>query len=333
MTSTQAAYDAIDAAKPDAITRAKCRALITGYDARYKDAGLTCESAEEWFRLPVVNPATGCSSRTFTQLGCYDGIVSHAGRRFLLEHKTTSEQIADPNAVYWRTRTIDQQVSMYALANWQSGEKIDGTIYDVIKKPTIRPKSIPKGSPKADRLAAWGTQQEIVRFGTYCGFDVPVDESRTTETPDLYEMRLTADTLERPAVYFQRRIIPRLDSDILEWANELWDVGQDILAARNNERWYRNSGACSLYGAPCEYLSLCSGHDDTDSDNWESKVSSKNTLSHSRIRCFQTCRRKYFYRYEMGIQKAEQEEREALYFGSIFHAALEAWLLTFRKDV
>jgi CRISPR/Cas system-associated exonuclease Cas4 (RecB family) len=59
----------------------------------------------------------------------------------------------------------------------------------------------------------------------------------------------------------------------------------------------------------------------------------RNVLTNSRIRCFQTCRRKHFYEYELGVERQDEEEREALYFGNLWHAALEAWFLASQKGV
>lgn len=91
-----------------------------------------------------------------------------------------------------------------------------------------------------------------------------------------------------------------------------------------------------LYGSPCKFLGICSGHDTPDSDKWRRKKErhpelgdaiehDADALTNSRIRTFQTCRRKHFYEYELGIERQDEDEKEALYFGAMFHAALEAW--------
>lgn len=312
---------------------AKCKGLMVGYSARWSNAGWETVSVEEQFHLPVVNPETGRQSRTFTQAGKYDGVVSFTARNYLLEHKTTSEDIADPNSPYWRRLVIDSQVSAYVLANWQNGRKVDGTLYDVIRKPGIRPKSL----TKAERAS-------IVSSGRYCNYRVS-DAVRTAiaagqerECCGLYSLRLAAETIEQPDKYFQRRTIQRLDGEVLEWADELWDVAKEIGEARKNGRHYRNSDACMTYGSPCEFLGICSGHDSPDSDRWQKREklhaelpvnfpidNGLSVLTNSRIRCFQTCRRKHYLRYELGLERQDDEEREATYFGSVFHAALEAW--------
>lgn len=333
-----AALDAIDRNASDPLISAKVRGLMIGYDARWSQSRYNMIGVEEVFHLPVVNPKTGANSRTFTQAGKFDGIIEVDGRNYLLEHKTTSEDISDPDSAYWGILDIDSQVSSYALANWQMGRKLDGTVYDVIRKPGIRPKDLTKA-----------VQKQIVANREYCGFEVPVDialavsQGQERECCKLYEIRLAAETLENPNKYFQRRIIPRLDRDLVDHAHEIWDVGQSIIHARAKNSHYRNSGACMNYNTPCTFLGVCSGHDSIDSDRWKKRDSRHpelpvefedeglNVLSNSRIKCFQTCRRKHLYQYEMGVERVDAEEREALALGTLMHHGLEAWFLTFMK--
>jgi ATP-dependent helicase/DNAse subunit B len=105
--------------------------------------------------------------------------------------------------------------------------------------------------------------------------------------------------------------------------------------AKKNNAHFRNSGACFNYGSACEYLNLCSGCDEPDSDRWQKKpkkhpelpdgIGGSGVLTNSRLRCFATCRRKHYYQYELGIERFDAERREALYFGSLFHEALDVW--------
>lgn len=332
------ALDAIDRHASDPLIAAKVRGLMIGYDARWRRSVFNVVGVEEVFHLPVVNPKTGKSSRTFTQSGKFDGVVEIDGRNYLLEHKTTSDDISDPDAPYWGILDIDSQVSSYALANWQMGRKLDGTVYDVIRKPGIRPKELTKA-----------IQKQIVANREYCGFEVPVEialavsQGQERECCKLYEIRLAAETFENPNKYFQRRIIPRLDADLAEYAREMWDVGQSLIHARNNDSHYRNSAACLMYGSPCTFLGVCRGYDSIDSEKWKKRNSRHselpvqfddaglNVLTNSRIKCFQTCRRKHYYQYEMGVERIDAEEREALALGSMMHVGLEAWFETFKK--
>lgn len=339
-TALQAALNTLPTTgtEEELVLAAKARGLMIGYDAKWRDAKWETIGVEEVFHLPVVNPETGAKSRTFTQAGKYDGIVGFSGRTYLLEHKTTSDDISDPTGTYFSRLAIDSQVSAYVLANWQSGRKLDGTLYDVIKKPGIRPKNL----SKADRA-------HIASGGEYFGFKIPrdvqfaVSQTQDRECPELYACRLARDTIENPEKYFARKMIPRLDAEVTEYAGELWEVGQSIISARARDAHYRNSGACVEYNTPCAYLGICSGFDTPDSDKWEvvknrhpelpiiGEDGGKDVLTNSRIKCFQSCRRRHLYKYELGIRRRDDEERESLYFGSLIHTALEAWWDCFRK--
>lgn len=340
-----AALDAIAAfPTPDEVSQiqaAKARGLMIGYDHRWSSVVWETLSTEEVFQLPIINPETGAQSRTFTQAGKFDGVARFSGQTYLVEHKTTSEDIVEPNATYWKRLAIDAQVSSYALANWQAGRKLDGTLYDVIRKPAIRPKEL----SKPDR-------QKIIVAKMYFGYAVPneVLESiavggQSRECAWLYAARLASDCIENPQKYFQRKIIPRLDADLVEFAQELWDVGQSVIEARRHNRHYRNSDACMTYGTPCTFLGICSGHDSPDSERWakaelvhneldglKTANGGRDVLTYSRAKTFQTCRRKHFYRYEMGIKRVDEEDRDALVFGSLVHSALDAWWSSFKES-
>lgn len=319
--------------EPDsaAVVGAKVRGLMIGYDAHWSDAEWQLDGEpEQVVHLPIVNPETGRASRTFTQAGKFDGIVRGYGKRLLLEHKSASEDIADPAATYWRRLAIDSQVSSYMLKSLQAGDKLDGALYDVIRKPSIRPKRL----AKAD-LA------EISTKGTYCGFEVERDEyedvlrGQGDETPYLYALRVAREALTEPERYYQRRMIPRLDDDVAEYATELWAIADEIRLARLTGRHFRNSSACMEWGRPCEYLGICSGYDQPDSGNWQrvadvhgelpGVMDGRDVLTNSRIKAFQRCRRYHFNRYEEGLRRLQDDEAEALYLGTAIHHALAAW--------
>lgn len=320
--------------KKQQLIAAKCRALMVGYDEKWNGIEWETISTEEMFHLPVVNPDSGATSRTWTHAGKKDGLIRYipSGRNYLLEHKTTSDNISDPSGSYWRRLVIDSQVSGYMLAEWQNGNKLDGTVYDVIRKPATRPKQITKA-----------LQKVMIQEGTYLSEKVPKEfRLLEVENIELYEVRLTQECLSDPNKFYQRRTIPRLDDEIIEFANELWDIGKTILSARKNNRHYRNSDACMNWGSPCEYISFCSGHDNPESGGWVTRENihselkglkePQSVLTNSRIRCFQSCRKKHFYRYELGIQKHSEEERESLYMGTVIHEALRAWWDCYRKE-
>jgi hypothetical protein len=330
----QAALDALSNERPatdkEALIVAKCRGLVVGYHQRWKDAGYSVDAVEALVTSGLWNPETGRQSRSFILAGKLD-VTGFRSRRVLFDHKSTSEDITDPNSPYWRQLIVEAQPSHYALLEWLNGRKVDEIVWDVMRKPGISPKNV----AKADAAAVRNT-------GRYFGLDLS-KESLTElgetgrESLEMYTARLAYDCTEvRPQWYFQRRTVPRSDADIHEYATELWAHSQDILYARRENRWPRNSGACMLYGSPCKFLAVCSKYDDINSDKWKRKKNVHNelpmlegdgrdVLTNSRIRTFQTCRRKHLYEYELGIDRQDEEERESLVFGTIWHRALETW--------
>jgi hypothetical protein len=336
----QAAIDAINAASQDwtddadLLVAAKCRGLMRGYHERWKDCGYRVLETEEHIISDMYHLDTERSSEHWRVAGKVDAVVEIDGRSYLLDHKTTSADISDPNSPYWRQLAVEGQINHYMLMLWQLGRKVDGAVWDVIRKPSISPKKL----PKAERAA-------IASLGTYCGQRVSDDAkahvvAHESENHELYEIRLAHDcTKTRPEWYFQRRNVNRLDGEIAEYADELWEHGQDILMQQIKPKLPpRNSGACMLYGTPCKFLGICSGYDTPDSDKWARKEQvhveldldgdGRDVLTNSSIRCWQTCRRKYHYQYRMGLERADYRDSEALRTGTLFHIAMEAYFLS-----
>jgi hypothetical protein len=343
-TTTESALDAALAvidAQPiaddsQALVAAKCKGLMRGYDARWRDAGYVTEAVEQVLTAPLVNPETQAKSRTFKLAGKLDVIATYNGRRVLFDHKTTTQDITDPNSPYWRQLVVEGQPSHYGILGWANGIKFDQTVWDVIRKPGIKPAKL----TKAERGSVLATHRY---YGVTVADDTMQGLAGTEERESLamYESRLAYDcTVERPEWYFARRPVPRMDHELLEYSQKAWEIGQDILATRNSGRVYGNAGACMLYNRPCVFLGVCSGHDTLESDRWKRKEfvhnelpsdggDGRDLLTNSRIKTYQTCRRMHHNQYELGIERHDEDEAEALWFGTLFHSALEAWFRCF----
>lgn len=322
-----------------ALMGARVRALMVGYDARWG-------KAPEWRPLDVErlyesdlwNPQTGRRSRTFTLAGIVDLLAETVDGLAVIDHKTTSDDISDPNSDYWRQLTVEGQLSHYFLLLWLNGMKPACGIWDVVRKPQIAPRQITKAE-----------QKEFAVTGRWFGFELPDEIAPALgtgrETLPMYEARLIDDcTNQRPGHYFQRRVVPRLDAEVHEYAGELWDHGQDLVQVRATGRHVRNSGGCLMYGGACKFLGICSGHDTAESDRWRKREwvhneiepvegsDGRGLLTNSRIRCFQTCRRKHHLQYEVGLERIDEEEREALVFGRLWHEGQAAYFNTIKEN-
>lgn len=310
---------------------ATCQGLIVGYDRRWSDEqdAIDLIEVEGTYTSPLINIETNRASRTFTIAGKMDKLAEDAAGNILVDHKTTSQDISDPTSPYWRQLAVDSQASHYELLLLSNGIRVDEIVWDVIRKPGIKPKQI----SKSDR-------EQVLANHTYCGhamsgktLDYLTGETR--ENGELYAARLATETIENPDRYFGRRSNPRTREQLAEYAEELWGTAGLIREAKRNGHHFRNSGACFNYSTPCRFLGLCSGVDTPESENWQPKpkknpelpdgIGGDSVLTNSRLRCFQTCRRKHYYEYELGIERVDAERREALHFGSVWHEVLDTW--------
>lgn len=218
-------------------------ALVHGYTKQYADDQIVEHIAVELkFDLPIRHPTTGRAHDTLRNQGKIDEIGRLPdGQLALIEHKTAGESI-ELGSDYWRRCRMDSQISRYYLAAHELGYPVSTVVYDVARKPLIRP----KGIAKADRAS-----------GIYFGIPLPAGCER--ETPDLFGARLRADIAERPDHYYQRAEIPRLESDLADFQAEQWQIAQQIMSGERHGRFYRNTSACtSPYR--CTYFDVCSTH-------------------------------------------------------------------------
>lgn len=239
--------------------REKVAALLECYHEYWGDDDCEIIESEIAFDLPLVNPSTGASSRTFRLGGKIDKIIKlRDGRIAIREHKTTGEDISR-DSHYWRKLGIDQQVSNYYIAAWRMGHKIETVDYDVARRPEHRvSKSIPLRDDDGFKIVLDENGERVFK-----GDGTPrqtggqgMEVQTRSETAGEFRERVIADIKSRPEHYFARREITRLQADIEEFEHELWDQAQAIRQSQLNGRWYRNTAQCVTY-SPCAYLSVC----------------------------------------------------------------------------
>tara|TARA_R110000803_G_scaffold205530_2_gene272254 strand:+ start:2757 stop:3791 length:1035 start_codon:yes stop_codon:yes gene_type:complete len=329
----QMALDAITSriTEDNELIACKCFALMHGYHARWAQDIYKVIDIESVKTSQIRNPDTGAASRTFQMAGKIDVLATRATQTVLIDHKTTSDSIDNPDSPYWRQLMVESQASAYAFLLRSNGVIVDDILWDVMKKPSISPKAVAKAM-----------QKQVMGTGEYFGSEISEDailamEQTGRENLEMYQVRLIDDCINvRPEWYFQRQSIMRLDSEILEYGRELWQLSQEIRETANKKRYIKNSKACMMYGSSCAYLGICSGHDTEDSEKWTRKEhvhnelpdlegETRSFLTNSRITTYMTCRRKHHYKYELGLERTDEEEKEVLRFGSLWHEAQEAW--------
>ena len=227
------------------------KALYEGYLdrwERYDDERFEKVAAEVYFEAPLMNPETGGISKTWVLAGKIDAIAKErsTGKLYIIEHKTTSQDIG-PGSDYWRRLAIDGQVSGYYVGAQANGYDVENCLYDVIRKPTIKPyKATPEDKRKYNKD---GSLSKTCRE-----FD---------ETPEEWYHRLELDIIQRPDYYYARVEVARSADDLTDYLFDMWAVGREIADAQRLGRFSRNPQNCQSYGK-CEFFDVCSGCADID---------------------------------------------------------------------
>lgn len=241
---------------------AKARALMVGYNNRYNSYREQYEvvQVEYEFRAPLINPDSMKSSQTWELAGKIDVIVRDrsTGAFVIIEHKTTSDSIA-PESDYWLRLNIDGQISGYYVGAEASGYSCESCVYDVIKKPMLKP-----------ALATPEDQRKYTKDGKLYANHREIDE-----TAEEYYNRLSADIASRPDFYFGRREAVRLADDLADYMYDMWQTGKSIRDAQIAGHWRRNVSACNRYGT-CEYFGVCSKYASIDDDTLFVTLNNKN---------------------------------------------------------
>jgi citrate lyase gamma subunit len=242
-----------------AIERETVECLVTGYQWRWTEQPLDVLVTEQSFRLPLVNPATGAASTVWDTAGKIDGIVRlEDGRLAVLEHKFISDPL-DQDGDYWRRLQIDSQISLYVWAARQLGHEVETVLYDVVRKPTIRPNEVAVVDADGLRVVLDANGERVLtkqgkprQTGDTASGYVLQTRPMTVEE---WSEKLLGDIQARPEFYYARIEIARLDSDIAEMMDEVWELQQTVREAENKGRWYKtvSRDTCPF----CAFFGLC----------------------------------------------------------------------------
>jgi len=145
-------------------------------------------------------------------MGYFDGIIERNGRIYILERKTA----ARVDEKYLNNLLWDEQASIYAYAAKELGLNIDGILYDIIQKASIRLKKNETEEEYIERLEEWYR-----------------DPSRYT-----------------------RHIVSRNNEQIESLISDVRDVALDMTVAEREGRFYRNPSACKIMGCQFQSVCL-----------------------------------------------------------------------------
>lgn len=246
---------------------------LVGYKWWYQDAGYKVESLERKFNMPLLSPTTGHPLRANLK-GIIDRIFTSESEnnRFVHEYKSSSSSL-DPDSDLWGKLTLDTQTRLYTYAAKRLDLGMCGVLYDVWRKPSIRPKKITQGDSK-----------KFLVDGMYCGevfntsgsvminglLIVNGREAEVTpgakegtfairETPEMYGARLLQDITVRPEHYFARKEIAHHQSNIDAFQWDLYNIYKTICDMNNQGRWWCDESQCEAT-FKCPYIGFCYTH-------------------------------------------------------------------------
>jgi hypothetical protein len=234
----------------DAVDLIKTEELLFGYDKVWSaDDSLEIEAVEVEFEIPLVNPETGASSRTFRLRGKIDGVARRKrdDRKVLIEHKSTTLNITE-GSEYWRRLRLDGQVSMYYEGASSVGHDVAGCLYDVAKRPGQK---LLQATPLEDRKFTKPTKTEPSRLYS--------SQRAEDETLDDFRARVREGIAESFAETYQRGFVVRDADEMEENRFDVWQTAQMLQNAIRTDRHPRNPDACVQYGRTCEYFDICTG--------------------------------------------------------------------------
>jgi hypothetical protein len=242
-----------------AIERMEVEMCLRGWAWRYAEQ-LPFFIGSQRILATSVGRKEGCVSRCWIK-GKADAMIDWPPpRHYLFELKTTSESLED-DADYWTRLRSDPQLSIYSILLDAIGERPDGILYNVVRKPTIGPLLIPlldslgrkivmdekgdrvfnqNGTPRqcASKEDGWALQS-------------------LRQTPEEYGKRLLEDIGAQPDKYFAQREIARHDDELDRVKLEVVQEINEINACHRNGRWYRSPGRMTC--DHCEYSAVCLG--------------------------------------------------------------------------
>jgi hypothetical protein len=223
---------------------AKLNALTIGYAARWADwrDRISVIGVEQQFESPLTNPETGKASTYWTLAGKLDAILMIDGRATIDELKTTSDSL-DVGSGYFERLRINSQLSIYHAAFGALGisDQTPDLLYDVAKKPLLRPKSATK-EVKHNKDGSVSKGQQL-----------------TDETPAEFQARCLESISENFEGTYQHFAVTRMADEVEQSAMDLWFTAATMRESVNSGRFPRNPDACYNYNSFCQYWPMCSG--------------------------------------------------------------------------
>lgn len=244
--------------------RVTVETLVWGWYHIWSKQHLDIVATERSMQSRLRNPETSHPTPLFDLAGKIDGIVRLPdGRLSVLEHKTISDSV-EPNSDYWQRLQLDGQITIYILLARASGYPVETVLYDVIRKPSIRPELVTLLDEDGSKIVLDGQGDRVFKKDGSPRQTGDPKKGYTLQTRmqtyQEWQEKLALDISHRPDYYYARVEIARLDSDLKEMRYELWDIQQALQDAKRHNRWYKTvrRDTCGF----CPYFGLCSSRYD-----------------------------------------------------------------------
>jgi hypothetical protein len=190
---------------------------------QFLDRDLEIIETELALEAPLTNPLTGRPSRTFMLAGRIDAIARRrsngADGYYVVELKTTGEDLDD----FVEAMRFSAQPAVYqTLVGAHLGDDLGpllGTVLDIIRKPTIRPKK--------------------------------------DETPEAFEARALDEYRKDAGRFFRREVLPVNDDLRREAMINAWRIADGVRRAERYGYISKRGPACRGAYGPCRYRKLC----------------------------------------------------------------------------
>jgi len=229
---------------------ASIRAMLLLYHSRWKDQLLVPLAVEQRYKRTIANPYSGRKLRNYVQVGSIDVVAfdPEENETVLVEHKSTSFDIS-PGEPYWKRLLLNSQVSNYFEGAIALGYRTKRYIYDVIRKPTIRPL---KATPEEDRKFVKATGK------------LYANQRDKDETPDEYFDRILESYSKSPASFAGRQIITLSDQRQRDAQGDLVLTLKAINEYDSLGHWPRNDEGCNQWNKMCQFFGVCTGEASID---------------------------------------------------------------------
>lgn len=233
--------------------------LVCAYEWRWQAMNLDVQAVELPFQLPLINPTTGKPTPNWLLAGKIDAIVGlEDGRLAVKETKLLGDDISQESDL-WRRMRMDHQVSLYIHAARRLGYQCDTVLYDVARKPTIKPEAVPILDGAGAKIVL---DKHGDRVKTQTGVWRQTGDKEKgyvlqarPQTAGEWGEKLNDDIASRPDYYFARVEVPRLDGDLEEYQQELWSIQLAMREAQKSGHHFRTVSKNCVY---CPYFdSVC----------------------------------------------------------------------------